>query len=145
MRVPVPSTRRPSTIPTQRAGAIRPPSRQSSTMASLPKPVLATTKVVGKTTDGPRRVLVQASDKAAPRPVSTSTIHVPKTQGPQRVLLRTGSATTNPVKKPLGPSSFINPPPPTSRLPGPSRIAVPNTAKPATRASNASKSVGRWV
>lgn len=140
-RVLVPPTKRlPSTTSSQRASLIRLPSRQSSTMSSLPKSVVATTKTIGKSTDGPRRVLVQPSDKPAPRSISTSTIPAPKTQGPQRVLVR--AVSNNPVKKPLGPSSSINPPAPSSRLPGPSRIVVPSALKLTTKTS---KSGGRWV
>ncbi|KAF9646741.1 hypothetical protein BDM02DRAFT_3118224 [Thelephora ganbajun] len=69
----------------------------------------------------------------------------PKTQGPQRVLVRAAPGTTKPAKKPLGPSSSVNPPAPTCRLPGPSRIAVPSTLKTTTRTSSISKPAGRWV
>ena len=144
MRILVPPSKRPPSTTTQRTGVIRPPARQSLTTACPPKPVVATTKAMGKPTDGPRRILVQASDKLAPRTVSTSTTPALKTQGPQRVLVRTAPGTTNPVKKPLGPSSSINPPAPTSRLPGPSRISVPGTLK-TRRTSSISKSAGRWV
>lgn len=142
MRVLVPPSKRPSSNTTaQRTNVVRPPARQSSTTGNLPKPAVVMPKAVGKSTDGPRRVLVQASDKPASRMVSTSTIPASKTQGPQRVLIQT---TTNPVKRPLGLSSSINPPAPTSRLPGPSRIAVPSTSK-TMRTSGISKPVGRWV
>ena len=71
-------------------------------------------KVVGKLTDGPRRVLVQEDHK----PTRTVTASVAPDQRPnQRVLIRTASAATNPMKKPLGPSSSINPPAPASLLP----------------------------
>ncbi|KAF9644918.1 hypothetical protein BDM02DRAFT_3121137 [Thelephora ganbajun] len=69
----------------------------------------------------------------------------PKTQGPQRVLVLAAPGTTKPAKKPLCPSSSTNPPAPTYRLPGPSRITVPNTLKPTTRTSSISKPAGRWV
>ena len=146
IRVLVPPSKRPSlTTTTQRSSIARPPIRKPSTTGSLPKPVVTTTKVAGKSTDGPRRVLVQGSDKPTPRTVSTSTTSVSKIQGPQRVLVRTTSSTTNPVKRPLGPSSSINPPAQTSRLPGPSRIVVPSTLRSKTATSGGSKSAGRWV
>ena len=145
MRVLVPPSKRPpSNITTQRTSVVRPVARQSSTMGSLPKPVVTMPKTVGRPTDGPRRVLVQASDKPASRMASASTIPASRIQGPQRVLIQTTSATTNPMKKPLGLSSSINPPAPSSRLPGPSRIAVPSTSK-TTKASSTSKPAGRWV
>lgn len=142
MRVLAPPTKPPSTTSTHRASVIQPPGRQSSTMGNLPKPVASLTK---KSTDGPRRVLVQTGDKPVPRSVSTSVMPAPKTRGPQRVLLPGVSGTANPVKKPLGLSSSINPPVPTSRLPGPSRIAVPSALRPTTKASSVSKPAGRWV
>jgi len=146
MRILVPPTKRPSiTTATQRSGVVRPPTRKPSTTGSLPKPVVVTTKTIGKSTDGPRRILVQASDKPAPRTASMPTMSAPKIQGPQRVLVRTASGTTNPVKKPLGLSTSINPPAPPSRLPGPSRIAIPSTSKPKTGTSGGSKPAGRWV
>ena len=146
MRVLLPPSKRPcSTTATQRTSLVRPPARQSLTTGSLPKPAVATTKIVGKPTDGPRRVLVHASDKPTPRVASTSITPAPKAHGPQRVLVRTTSGTTNPMKKPLGPSSSINPPASTSRLPGPSRIAVPSTLKTMARTSNISKPAGRLV
>lgn len=145
MRVPaLPSKRPSSNTAAQRTSVVRPPVRQSSTTRNIPKPVVAMPKTVGKSADGPRRVPVPVSDKPAPRTTSTSTTLLPKIQGPQRVLVRTASATANPVKKPLGPSSSINPPAPTSRLPGPSRIVVPSTFK-TTRTSSVSKPAGRWV
>ena len=146
MRVLVPPTKRPSPISSiQRTSMIRPPGRQSSTTGALPKSVAAPTRTAGKQTDGPRRILVQASDKPTSQSVPTRTIPIPKVQGPQRVLVRTVPAATNPVKKPLAPSSSANPPAVTSRLPGPSRIAVPSNLKPATKASSISKPAGRWV
>ena len=144
VRVLVPPTKCPSTQP-QRTSMIRPPGRQSTTMGRLPKPAMDMTKGVGKSTDGPRRVLVQASDKPTTLPVSAATLPAPKTQGPQRVLVRTVPGTTNPVKKPLGPSSSINPPATTSRLRGPSRIAVPSTSKSTMKTSSTSRPAGRWV
>jgi len=138
-----PSKRPPSATTTQRTNVVRPPARQSLTTDCLPKPVMATIKTMRKLTDGPRRILVQANDKSAPRTVSTSATPALKTQGPQRVLVRVTPGTTNPVKKPLGPSYSINPPAPTSRLPGPSRISLPGTLK--TRTSSISRSAGRWV
>ena len=146
MRVLVPPKRSSlTTNTTQRLSVVRPPVRKPPMTGSLPKPVANATKVVEKLTDGPRRVLVQASDKPAPRTVSTSTTSVSKIQGPQRVLVRTASGTTNTVKRPLGPSSSINPPAPTSRLPAPSRIAVPSTSRPRIGTSGGSKSAGRWI
>jgi len=146
VRVLVPPSKRPSiTTATQRSSVVRPPIRKPSMSGSLPKPITTTKKAIGTLTDGPRRVLVQAGDKPAPRTVSASTTSVSKIQGPKRVLVRTASGTTNPVKRPLGPSSSINPPAPASRLPGPSRIAVPSTLRPKTVTSGGSKSTGRRV
>ncbi|KAF9645833.1 hypothetical protein BDM02DRAFT_3201119 [Thelephora ganbajun] len=105
MRVLIHSSKRPSpitttttTTTTQRTTVVRPPSCRSSTTGSLPKSVVAMTKTIGESTDGPRRVLVE-------------------TQGPQRVLVRTAPGTMKSVKKPLGPSSSINPPAPTCDSP----------------------------
>ena len=141
MRVLVPPSKRPSSSTVKSTSTIRPPARQSSTTGSLPKPIVAT-KTVGKLTDGPRRILVQADDKSVPRTITMPTMLAPKTQGPQRVLVRPTSGTTKPAKKPLGPSSSINPPAPPSRLPGPSRIAVPGTMRSTARTS---RPAGKWV
>jgi hypothetical protein len=141
MRVLVPPSQRPSSITAKRTHVVRPSARQSPTTGGLPKPVVAVPKIVGKSTVGARRILVQASDKPT-RTASASTIPAPKTQGPQRVLIQTASSTTNPGKKPLGLSSSANPPAPASRLP--SRIAMPSTSK-MTRTSSIPKPAGRWV
>ena len=145
MRVLVPPSKRPSSSTTKITSVGQQPSRHPPITGSLPKPAVATTKTAGKSTDGPRRILVQVNDKPAPRTISTSVAPTLKTQGPQRVLVRSTPGIPKPVKKPLGPSSSINPPAPTSRLPGPSRIAVPSTTRPMARTSNVSKSAGRWV